>query len=67
MDTYKGVWVFTEQRDGKLLDVGPEILAEARKIADKLGEELAAVLLGHNVESLAEELGGYGADKVASA
>lgn len=64
IDTYKGIWVYTEQREGKLLDVGPEILGEARKIADKLGSELAAVVLGHNIANLADELAAYGADKV---
>ena len=64
IETYKGVWVFAEQRDGRLLDVGFEILGEGRKIADKLKQELAAVLLGHNVAPLADELAAYGADKV---
>ncbi len=64
MDTYKGVLVFTEQRDGKLLDVGLELLGAGRQIADKLEQELAAVLLGHNVSALADELAAYGADKV---
>jgi len=64
IDMYKGVWVFAEQREGKLLDVSLEILGEGRKIADKLGQELAAVLLGHKVAPLAEELAAYGADRV---
>lgn len=64
IEAYKGVWVYAEQRDGKLLDVGLELLGAGRKIADTLGQELAAVLLGHNVASLAEELAAYGADKV---
>ena len=64
MDTYKGVLVFTEQREGKLLDVGLELLGAGRQIADKLGQELAAVLMGHSVGALADELAAYGADKV---
>ena len=64
METYEGVWIFAEQREGKLLDVGLEILGAGRKIADSLEQELAAVLLGHNVTSLADELSAYGADKV---
>jgi electron transfer flavoprotein alpha subunit len=61
---YKGVWVYTEQRNGKLLDVGLELLGAGRQLADSLGEELCAVLLGDNVESLAAELAAYGAEKV---
>jgi electron transfer flavoprotein alpha subunit len=64
IEKYKGVWVFTEQREGELQEVGLEILGEARKIADKIGHELAAVLLGHNVAHLTDELAAYGADKV---
>lgn len=61
---YKGVWVFAEQRDGKLLDAGIEILGAGRKLADKAGRELAAVVLGHNVGALADQLAAYGADRV---
>ena len=64
IDEYKGVWVFAEQRDGKLQGVAIELLGEGRKIADELGTELSAILLGHNVDDLAEELIKYGADKV---
>lgn len=63
-DLYKGVWVFTEQRDGKLLDVGLELLGEGRKMADKLGQELAAILMGQKIAPLIDELSAYGADRV---
>lgn len=63
-DTYKGIWVYAEQRNGKLLDSGPELLGETRKIADKRGQELAAVVMGSNIAGLADELAAYGADKV---
>ena len=61
---FKGVWVFCEQREGKLMSTDFELISEGRKLADDLGVELCGVLLGHNVEGLAKELGGYGADKV---
>jgi electron transfer flavoprotein alpha subunit len=60
---YSGVWVFTEQRDGTLKSVSYELLSEGRKLADKLGTEVCAVCLGHNVAG-AEGLMAYGADKV---
>ncbi|UCC17843.1 MAG: electron transfer flavoprotein subunit alpha/FixB family protein [Dehalococcoidales bacterium] len=63
-DTHNGIWVYAEQRNGKLLDSGSELLGEARKIADKRGQELAAVVLGSKVAGLADELAAYGADKV---
>jgi len=64
MKEHKGILVFAEQRAGKLSSVGLELLGIGRKIADKQQEELAAVLIGHKVGPLADELGEYGADKV---
>ncbi|MFC1921497.1 electron transfer flavoprotein subunit alpha/FixB family protein [Chloroflexota bacterium] len=64
MDAYKGILIFAEQRAGKLLDAGLEMLGAGRELADKLGQELAVVLLGHNISALADELAAYGADKV---
>ncbi len=61
---YKGVWVFCEQRQGKLMPTDFELVSEARKLADELNCEVTGLLLGDNVESVAKELGGYGADKV---
>ena len=61
---FKDVWVFCEQRQGKLMPTDFELIFEGRKLADELGVELCGLLLGDNVEGLAKELGGYGADKV---
>jgi electron transfer flavoprotein alpha subunit len=63
---YKGVWVFIEQLEGDLTrtTLSLEMLGEGRKLADKLGTELVAFLLGYHVKKLAEELIHYGADKV---
>ena len=61
---YKGVWVFCEQRQGALMSTDFELVSEARKLADELGCEVTGLLLGDNVEGIAKELGGYGADKV---
>ena len=61
---YKGVWVFCEQRQGKLMPTDFELVSEARKLADELNCEVTGLLLGDNVEGIAKELGGYGADKV---
>lgn len=61
---YKGVWVYAEQVDGKLKNAALELLSEGRKLADKLGEELAAVLIGKDVSHLTGDLIAQGADKV---
>ncbi|MGE5587737.1 MAG: FAD-binding protein [Clostridia bacterium] len=61
---WRGVWVFAEQRKGKPSSVVYELLGEGRKLADDLGEELAAVLLGHNVDNAANDVIAHGAEKV---
>ena len=61
---FKGVWVFCEQREGKLMPTDFELISEGRKLADDLGVELCGLLLGDKVEGLAKELGGYGADRI---
>jgi len=61
---YKGVWVFAEQREGELQKVSLELLGEGRRIADELGVNLTALLLGSNIEGLAKTLAEHGADEV---
>ncbi len=61
---YKGVWVWAEHIDGQLRNVALELLGKGRELADKLGEPLGAVLLGHNVGKLPEVLIQHGADIV---
>ncbi|CAB1244126.1 FAD-binding protein [Clostridium sp. MT-14] len=67
LSAYKGVWVFAEQRQGKIMPVVIELLGEGKKLAKEVGTELCAVLCGNNVGRLADELFAYGADKVYAA
>jgi electron transfer flavoprotein alpha subunit len=64
LSEYKGVWVFAEQREGKIMPVVIELLGEGKRLAADIGTELCAVLCGSDVAPLAEELIAYGADKV---
>ena len=64
IEAYNGVWVFAEQRAGELLNVSIELLGEGKKIANELNTELTAVLLGKDVDNIAETLVKYGADNV---
>ena len=64
LSAYKGVWVFAEQREGKIMPVVIELLGEGKKLANEVGCELCAVLCGEGIEELADELFAYGADKV---
>ena len=59
-----GVWVFCEQRQGEMMTTSYELISEGRKLANELGTKLYGILLGDQVEGLAKELGGYGADGV---
>ncbi|MGM8288083.1 electron transfer flavoprotein subunit alpha/FixB family protein [Clostridium perfringens] len=61
---FNGVWVFAEQREGQLQKVSLELLGEGRKIADKLGSKLTALLIGNKVQNLVEDLSRHGADEV---
>ncbi len=64
LSQYKGVWVFAEQKNGQVQSVSYELLGEGRKLADALGVELAAVILGKEIEDACRELVRRGADKV---
>jgi len=64
IEAWKGVWVFVEQNNGKAHPVSWELLGVGRTLANDLGVELAAFVLGSEVKALAEEAFGYDADKV---
>jgi electron transfer flavoprotein alpha subunit len=64
---YRHVWVFIEYEHGAIHPVSLELLGEGRKLADKLGVELAGVLLGADRETMlavAAEVWEYGADLI---
>lgn len=61
---YKDVFVYAEQRDGKIQNVALELLGKARELADALGEKVVAVLLGKGIKDRAQDLIAAGADKV---
>lgn len=63
-EEYKGVFVFAQQVDGVINNVALELTSEATKLAAALKTDVTAVLLGHDVKGLADELAKYGADKV---
>ena len=61
---YKGVWVFIEQKKGKVQSVSYELIGKARELADKLNTYVGAVLIGNDVQIEAESLISSGADTV---
>jgi len=58
------VLIFAEQENGEIHQVSYELLGKGRELADRLGVELNAVLLGWQMESKASELIYRGADNV---
>lgn len=60
----RDLWVFAEQRDGRVAEVVYELLGEGRRLAEKLGQRLVAVLLGSGTEAAVAELTARGADRI---
>ncbi len=61
---YKGIWVFAEQRYGKLKSVTLELLGKAKELSFELETKVIAILLGHEAEGLCGKLIAHGADEV---
>ncbi|MBN3039837.1 MAG: electron transfer flavoprotein subunit alpha [Candidatus Omnitrophica bacterium] len=64
ISSYKGVWVFAEQRDSQISSVVFELLAKARVLASELNTYVGAILIGEKIKDQAKELIYRGADKV---
>ena len=64
MAEYKGVMIHCEVAEGKLAAIATELLGCGRKLADDLGQELYAALVGNKVSDLVQEAITFGADKV---
>ena len=61
---YKNLWVYVEVEENIAKPVGFELLAPARKLADKMEQKLVAVVIGGSVEAIANDAIAYGADEV---
>ncbi|MAG57053.1 MAG: electron transfer flavoprotein subunit alpha [Planctomycetes bacterium] len=61
------IWVWLEHDGTSLEGVSLELLAKGRELADRSGEGLVGLLMGHELDSLADEALGYGADEIVVA
>ncbi|MDD3274957.1 MAG: FAD-binding protein [Candidatus Omnitrophica bacterium] len=61
---YKGVWVFIEQKNGKVQSVSYELLGKAQELAKKLDTTVSGVLIGNKLEDQLDELTFCGADNI---
>ncbi len=64
LEQYKGVYVFAQQVDNVINSIAFELIGKGKDLAEALGTEVTAVLVGSDVAGLANELAEYGADKV---
>jgi electron transfer flavoprotein alpha subunit len=62
--SYHGVWVFVEQKNGKVQSISYELLGKAQEIAKKLGTQVGAVAIGNGLEDQLEDLIWHGADTI---
>lgn len=63
-EEYKGIFVFAEQREDEIKNVAFELIGKARELAEAVGEDVTALLLGDQVSPLAQSLIEAGADRV---
>ncbi|MFC7211242.1 electron transfer flavoprotein subunit alpha/FixB family protein [Natronoarchaeum sp. GCM10025321] len=65
---YRDMWVYCETQGGELVDVSKELLGKARELMDGYNEtydedeNVVAVVIGSDIEGIAEEAIAYGAD-----
>jgi len=66
LSAYKNVWVYAEQRAGKIMNVALELIGEGRRLSREISDDtkVCALLVGNNIEHLAKECYEYGADAV---
>lgn len=64
---YKDIYVFVEQKDGNIANVGYELISEARKLVASIPTmnfQVVGVILGHHIKDKADAIIKHGADKV---
>lgn len=61
---WSGIAVYVDHEGGNIHPVTLELLGKARELADKIGHKVYCVFMGSGIESAADELLHYGADKV---
>ncbi|MDP2941517.1 MAG: FAD-binding protein [Candidatus Omnitrophota bacterium] len=61
---YKGIWVFIEQKKGKVQSIAYELLGKARELSRKLDCQVSGVFIGNCLDNQLDELAWYGADNI---
>jgi electron transfer flavoprotein alpha subunit len=58
------IWVFVEQRQGRIAEVGLEILGKAAELRQSIQWKVAGVLIGSRLDPLVDQVLSYGVDEV---
>jgi electron transfer flavoprotein alpha subunit len=64
IEAYKGIWVFIEQKNGRIQSVAYELLGKAQELAKKLDCQVSGVLIGYDLDEHLDELIWHGADNI---
>ena len=60
----KSVFVYCEVEDQKVAEISQELLSAGKRLAEKLGCPLEAMIFGANLKGIEHQLSPYGVDKV---
>lgn len=63
MNDHHDIWVFLEGFEGEPKQVGRELLGQARRLADEIGQQVCAVIIAHDATASIEMARTYGADR----
>jgi len=61
---FKGIWVFIEQKKGKVQSISYELLGKAQELSKKLNCQVSGVLIGHDLDDQLDEVAWHGADNI---
>jgi electron transfer flavoprotein alpha subunit len=64
MAAKREIWVFVEQAEGEIAPVSLELMGKARDLAVELNGQVSALLFGHGIAELSQQVIHYGADVV---
>lgn len=64
LSEYRGIWVYIQHRAGRVAPVSWQLLGVGRELARQVNVPLAAIVLGHHVDQVADEARTYGAETI---
>jgi electron transfer flavoprotein alpha subunit len=58
------IWIIVEHREGRPVEVGLELMGKAIDLVKQIGWKVAAVLVGHGLDTLSKQILSYGVHEV---